>query len=128
VFGSLYAPVTCDDAALRDATSICNGGTRSDDRWTPGVYGVEAAIGGGNHRVKPHAGIGYTILRPRFQVYFTNAAGSVDRRKVEVNLERVALFAGASVRLGALDFTGEAYGTVSDAIAGRLVVRAPLLH
>jgi hypothetical protein len=94
VFGSLNAPVTCDDAALRDPSSECFGGTRSNDSWQPGVFGAEAVIGAGRGKVRPYAGVGYTMLRPRFQVDFTNAAGSTDNTQVNVNLERVALFGG----------------------------------
>jgi hypothetical protein len=100
----------------------------SDDRWQPGVFGLEAVVGGGGGTIRPHLGIGYSHLRPRFQVHFTNAQGETDRRKVEVDLDRTAVFGGLTVPLGALRLTGEAYATLGDAIIGRLVLRAPLGH
>ena len=123
VLGSLNAPVTCNDAALRDATSECFGGTRSNDRWQPGVFGAEAVVGAGRARIRPYLGVGYTMLRSRFRVDFTNAAGSTDNTQVNVDLERVALFAGVMWRLGQSSITAEAYSTPADAVTARLVVR-----
>ncbi|MEP6590834.1 MAG: hypothetical protein ABJC19_06610 [Gemmatimonadota bacterium] len=126
VFGALHAPIVCDKDAVRDALSECFGGTLSDDRWRPGVLGVEAVVSGGHGKLKPHLGAGYTLLRPRFQVNFTNAQGETDRRRVEVDLQRTALFGGVTFPLGALRVTAEGYGTLGDAVTARLVVRAPL--
>ena len=126
VLGSLRAPVTCPDAAIRDVTSQCFGGTRSDDRWQPGVFGAEAVIGAGRARIRPHFGVGYTWLRPRFEVNFTNATDSTDHRRVEVNLQRVAIFAGVSMRMGSSTLTAEAYSTPADAVTARVVVRTRL--
>ncbi|MGH7592975.1 MAG: hypothetical protein ACRELE_03870 [Gemmatimonadales bacterium] len=126
VLGSLRAPITCDDAALRDVSSDCFGGTRSDDRWQPGVFGAEAVIGGGRGRIRPHLGIGYNWLRPRFEVNFTNAADSTDHRRIQVNLQRVAVFAGVTTRIGWGSVTAEAYSTPADAVTARLVFRTLL--
>ncbi len=126
VFGSLHAPVTCDDAALADPGSECYGGVRSDDSWRPGIYGVEASVGRDRSWLRPYAGVGFNLLRPRFQVDFTNAAGETDRTRVEVNMTRVALFAGVSAPFGRLVGTAELYATLSDAVAGRVVLRVPL--
>ena len=126
VVGSLRAPITCDDDALDDPASECFGGTRSDDRWRPGVYGLEAVVGGGSSRMRPHAGVGYARLQPRFRVNFTNAQGETDRRRVEVDLDRVALFGGVTVPLGVVRVTGEAYATIGDAVTARIVLRTPL--
>lgn len=123
VFGSLHAPVTCNDAALRDVTSECFGGTRSDDRWQPGVFGAEGVVGAGRGNIRPYLGVGYTVLRPRFQVDFTNAAGSTDRTQVNVDLQRVAVFGGVNLRMGRSSITAEAYSTPVDAVTARLVVR-----
>lgn len=123
VLGSLHAPVTCDDAALRNPASECYQGTRSDDSWQPGIFGAEAVVGAGTSSLRPHLGVGYSWLRPRFQVDFTNSAGSTDRTKVVVNLERVALFGGITWSLKRSSVTAEAYATPADAVAARLVVR-----
>lgn len=121
--GSLHAPITCPDAALDDALSECFQGTRSNDRYSPNIFGVELALAfpmaGG--RLRPYVGGGYNILHPRFQVHFRNSTGSLDRRKVEVNLSRVALFGGATLALSRdLLLSGEAYSTPSDLVTARL--------
>ena len=126
VLGSLRAPVTCPDAAVRDPTSECFGGTRSDDRWQPGIFGAEAVVGGGRSNIRPHFGVGYTMLRPRFEVNFTNATDSTDHRRVEVNLQRIAVFAGVTMRMGSSSLTAEAYSTPADAVTARLVIRTLL--
>ncbi len=122
VLGGLNAPVTCDEDALEQFGSECFGGTLSDDRWNPGVSGVEAVLGLGT-TIRPHVGVGYTMLRPRFQVNFTNAAGDVDRRRVEVDLERVAVFAGVTMPVAGMRVTAEGYATLGDAFTARVVVR-----
>lgn len=126
VLGSMRAPVTCNDRALRDVTSECFGGTRSNDRWQPGVFGAEAVIGAGRANLRPHFGVGYTLLRPRFQVDFTNASGVTDHRQVNVDLQRVAIFAGVTARLGSSTITAEAYSTPADAVTARVVLRTAL--
>lgn len=122
VFGGLNAPITCDEDALDDSGSECFRGTLSDDRWNPGVRGIEAVVGVGS-RIRPYAGIGYSWLRPRFQVDFTNAVGDRDQRRVEVDLERVALMAGVTAPMAGVEVTAEGYATVGDAVTARLVVR-----
>ncbi|HEY4100734.1 MAG TPA: hypothetical protein VGM20_07635 [Gemmatimonadales bacterium] len=126
VFGSLRAPVTCPDAELTDPASECFGGTRSDDRWQPGLFGAEAVVGAGGGRIHPYVGAGYTWMRPRFEVDFTNAEGSTDNRQVQVNLERVALFGGVTLDIGSSSVTGEVYSTPQDAVSARVVLRTRL--
>ena len=128
VIGTLNAPVTCNDAALRDPRSECFGGTRSNDRWQPNVFGAEAVMGTGRGKVRPYAGVGYTMLRPRFRVDFTNAAGSTDNTQVNVDLQRVALFGGVMWQIGQSSITAEAYSTPVDAVTARLVVRTLVLR
>ena len=36
-FGSIRAPITCNDDALEEATSECFQGTRSDDKYSPNI-------------------------------------------------------------------------------------------
>jgi hypothetical protein len=123
VMGTLHAPVTCSDEAIVDPASECLGGQRSDDRWRPGIVGVEVIASHTGDRLTPHLGVGYTVLRPRFQVDFTNAQGETDNRRVEVDLSRVALLAGATIAAGPLRFTGEGYYTIGDRLAARVVAR-----
>ena len=128
VMGSLHGPITCDDKAIADPTSECFRGTRSDDTWRPGVVGGEAVVGAGAGTFRPYLGVGYTVLHPRFQVNFTNGQGSTDRRQVNVDLDRVALFGGMTLRVERSTITAEAYATPNDAVTARLVVRTQLLR
>jgi hypothetical protein len=126
--GSLRAPVTCDDEALQDAASVCYQGVRSDDSFAPNVFGLEAAVGWTLGRdLRPYLGAGYSHLAPRFQVRFTDQFGETDRRRVEVDLDRAALFAGFSWRATpALALSGELYAVPADAITVRLAGRISL--
>jgi hypothetical protein len=128
-FGSVRAPTTCDDAALDDPGSECFGGTRSDDRLRPNILGLELAAGGSlaEGRLRPYAGAGYNRLRPRFQVDFTNQFGERDNRRVEVDLDRLVLFGGATWELTErLGLTGELYAAPADAITGRVIIRTAI--
>src|SRR5439155_1074911 len=122
-FGSVRAPITCDDDALADPASECFGGRRSDDRFRPNIFGADLTAGAplAQGRLRPYLGIGYTRLRPRFQVHFVNQLGVLDQRRVEVNLERLAVFGGATwavtPRLGV---TGELYAVPADGVSGRV--------
>ena len=124
-FGVIKAPITCPDEALEDASSECYQGTRSDDAFKPNAVGIEAAIGWRLGRMlRPYLGAGYTHLAPRFQVNFTDQFGEPDRRKVEVDLHRAALFAGVGWQAtSALELTGELYAVPADAMSVRLVGR-----
>lgn len=127
--GSVEAPITCPDEALRDPDSECFDGRRSNDRLRPNLYGAELAAGwrmsGG--RLRPYAGLGYTWMRPRFRVNFVNNVGEVDRSRVEVDLERTALFGGATWQAtGRVALSGEMYGTSQDGATGRVLVSAGL--
>jgi hypothetical protein len=128
-FGSVRAPVTCDEAGLRDPASECFHGQVSDDKLSPNIFGLDASVGwkmaGG--RLRPYVGTGYSRLQPRFQVNFTNQFGFTDNTEVEVNLNRVAFFGGAGWQLTqGLVLTGEIYAVPADAVTGRLVVRRTL--
>ncbi|HEU4697553.1 MAG TPA: hypothetical protein VFS40_00075 [Gemmatimonadales bacterium] len=126
--GGVRAPITCPDEALQDPASECFAGQRSDDSFHPNLIGAEAALGWrAGHGFAPYAGVGYTHLAPRFRVDFTNRVGETDRRRIEVDLDRVAAFAGATWRLiPALTLTGELYAVPADAVTGRLVLRTGL--
>jgi hypothetical protein len=128
-FGTVRAPITCDDDALADSSSECFGGRRSDDRFRPNLLGADLTLGFpmAQGRLRPYAGIGYTRLRPRFQVHFVNRFGELDQRRVEVDLERVATFGGATWAVTPmLGITGELYAVPADAVSGRVVVRVSL--
>ncbi|HTC23770.1 MAG TPA: hypothetical protein VK688_05370, partial [Gemmatimonadales bacterium] len=122
-FGLVQAPITCDDAALADPTSECFQGTRSNDHYHPTMFGADGSLGwtlkGG--RVRPYVGGGINLLRPRLQVQFTNAIGSTDSTRVEVNLTRAVVFGGLMWQAArGFGITGEVYAAPADAITGRL--------
>ncbi|HEX6668957.1 MAG TPA: hypothetical protein VF061_05340 [Gemmatimonadales bacterium] len=125
-FGSVRAPVTCDDTALEDAESECFRGRRSDDRLRPNIMGIDLALGGPllEGRLRPYGGVGYNRLQPRFQVNFIDQFGQLDDRRVEVDLNRLVLFGGATwqatERVG---ITTELYGSPADAMTARVLVR-----
>jgi hypothetical protein len=122
-FGSLKAPIVCPTGALQsDSTQECFGTRASNDRLSPTAFGAELAVGwllaGG--RFRPYLGGGYSLLRPRFQVNFTDANGVRDTRKVEVNLRRIALFGGATFQpTRRILLSGEVYSTPSDVVTAR---------
>lgn len=123
--GKIEAPITCDEEALQDPVSECFNGTESEDRYKPNALGADITAGWslGGGRVRPFMGTGINLLRPRFQVHFVNQFDQLDNRKVEVDLKRVALFAGATwfptARLG---ITGQIYSAPADAVTGRLTI------
>ena len=128
-FGTINAPVTCDESAITDPVSECFHGNVSDDRYSPNIMGVELSVGwpmaGG--RLRPYVGSGYNHLQPRFRVNFTNQFGQTDTTPVEVNLDRGVIFGGASWKLTRhLDVSGEIYSSLSDATTGRFVIRRTL--
>lgn len=126
-FGSIRAPITCNQAELADAASECFGGTRSDDSFSPNIVGADASLGGTlfGGRLRPYVGGGYNRLQPRFRVNFTNRFGGVDRTRVEVNLDRAVVFGGATWQLADhYTTTAEVYAAPGDATTVRLAIRA----
>jgi hypothetical protein len=128
-FGSIRAPITCDRAALSDRTSECFNGTLSDDEFSPNIFGADLSLGKTmlDGRLRPYVGGGYNRLEPRLQVNFTNQFGFVDRTRVVVNLDRLALFGGVTWQMaGRFAATTEVYATPADAVTVRLAIRATL--
>jgi hypothetical protein len=127
--GHLNAPITCPESAVKDPTNTnCFGGTASDDRYSPNIFGVELGLGWSMSagRVRPYLGGGYNILHPRFQVNFRDASDVLDDRKVEVNLSRFVVFGGLTVvPAPGLGLSAEAYSAPSDLVTAR--VRATLV-
>ena len=123
--GVIHAPVTCDEEAVRDPLSECFNGPESNDEFHPNIFGGDASLGWslGGGRFQPYLGAGFNVLHPRFRVNHTDQFGQVDRRRVEVDLNRAVLFAGASwypkPRLGV---SGQIYSAPADAVTGRVSV------
>jgi len=125
--GVIRAPITCDDDALTDSGSPCYQGTRSNDSFKPNVFGVSAAVGWSLGDIHPYAGAGYNHLAPRFQVHFVNQFGSLDQRKVIVDLDRGVLFAGVSwTPRRQLELASEIYSAPVDAVTVRVLARIRL--
>lgn len=120
--GSIRAPVTCSEDAVDDATDPCYNGEVSDDKHKPGIYGGELIIGkdfaGG--RLRPYAGGGYNLLRPRFEQDVRDSTGQKLDQKVEVNTGQWIVFGGLTWALSpALHLSGEAYSAPADAFTWR---------
>lgn len=123
-FGRIRAAITCPDEELQNSASECFQGTRSDDRYHPTTVGLEGVLGWslGQGRVRPFVGAGVNLLRPRFQVNFTDWFGMLDDTRIEVNLTRGALFGGATWAVArGLGLSGEIYGAPGDAVTGRIM-------
>lgn len=123
--GVIHAPIVCDDAAILNPTSECFGTEPSDDAYHPNIFGADASLGWslGGGRIQPYLGGGFNLLHPRFQVHWTDSFGGPDRRKVEVDLNRAVLFAGASWFPGTrIGVSGQIYSAPSDAVTGRVAI------
>jgi hypothetical protein len=123
--GIIRAPITCDDEAVQDPVSECFNADPSNDKYQPNAFGADVSVGWslGGGRVQPFVGTGVNLLRPRFRVNFTNQFGQLDNRRVEVDLERLALFAGATWHpMPRLGITGQIYSAPADAVTGRLTI------
>jgi hypothetical protein len=128
-FGSIRGPITCDDTALADPASECFQGTRSDDKYSPNIFGADFSLGwtmvGG--KLRPYVGGGYNRLQPRFQVNLTDRFGTVDSTRIEVNLNRGVVFGGATWQLAdRLGVAAEVYAAPADAVTARLAVRTAI--
>lgn len=122
-FGRINAPITCPDEQLTNTLSECYQGTRSDDRYRPNVVGVETMVHW-TGRVQPYVGVGYNRLMPRFQVNFVNSQNSLDNRRVEVDLDRLAIFGGVRWQANQTwSLSGELYTAPSDAVTARAAIR-----
>lgn len=126
--GEILAPITCNEEALANPASECFGGQLSDDSYKPNIFGVDGTFAFPlGVKFRPYLGAGYNRLQPRFQVNFTNRNGFTDDQKVEVDLNRLALFGGVtwlpSRRVG---ITGEVYSQPADAVTVRVVGRVAI--
>lgn len=124
-FGHVRGPITCPEEALQQSNSSqpCYGTKESLDTFKPNMMGVEGVVSTAawDGRLAFYGGAGENFLRPRFQVGFTDALGNVDNTLVVVDLNRFALFAGASLELtDRIDLSAQAYGQHSDGVTFRL--------
>jgi len=119
-FGEVEGAITCpaDKLQLSNTTQPCYGSQKSKDTYKPNMLGAEAALTfTGGARWLGYAGAGYTALRPRFQVGFQDARPNVpfDDTRIEVDLNRIALFGGALIQLSSLiGLSAELYSVPED--------------
>lgn len=124
-FGSVSGSMTCDEERIEDPTSICFDGTLSDDTFEPNIFGGDVTVARRTEgsQFSWYGGAGYSRLAPRFQVHFTDAASVLDTTKVEVDLHRVALFAGVVRSLSARWMaSAEVYATTADGATVRVML------
>jgi hypothetical protein len=124
-FGHVRGPITCPRDALQQTNPNlpCYGTHPSTDTFKPNMTGVEGVLSTAawDGRLAFYAGLGENFLRPRFQVGFTDGLGSVDNTLVTVDLNRIAMFAGATVEVSsAMDLSAQAYGVREDGVTFRI--------
>ena len=128
--GEIKGPITCPEEAVTDTLNLeCFGGTVSDDRYSPNIFGVDATLGWapGSGRWRPYIGGGYNRLQPRFQVHFVRSDGSLDDTLVAVDLNRAVVYGGLQWLPNAwLQVGGEVYAAPADEVTGRIFLKAYL--
>jgi hypothetical protein len=122
--GQVEGAITCpaDEVQQSNIAEPCFGPRPSEDTYKPNMFGGEAAVTFVvSPRLTGYAGGGYTSLRPRFQVGFQEGSGFYDNTKIEVDLNRVSLFAGGSWAVApALNLLAELYSVPEDLTTFRL--------
>jgi hypothetical protein len=120
--GSIRGPITCSAAAVH-TPGPCLNATRSDDKFSPNIFGVEVAFAWplAQGRLRPYLGGGYNILHPRFQVGYTDSLGQTNDQKTRVNMSRWVVFGGATLEpVSGLLLSAEAYSAPADLITARV--------
>ena len=126
-FGQVNGPITCAANAIQttDPASPCYSTHTSDDRFVPTMFGGEAALGLTTLRglLAVYAGGGFTWLRPRLQVGFTDAHGNTDHTRVEVDLTRGTVFGGVTARpWRGLELSAQVYSVPADTTTWRFAL------
>ena len=122
--GEVKGPITCSPDVIQTSNpaGTCYAIKPSEDTYKPGMLGVEGAVGfGAASRLRSYVGAGFTSVRPRFQVGFLDARNNLDDTRIEVDLTRVSLFAGAAYRMTTRTaLTAEVYSVPQDVTTIRL--------
>ncbi|HKG90319.1 MAG TPA: hypothetical protein VKA84_00430 [Gemmatimonadaceae bacterium] len=123
--GTVRGAITCarDQLQMADPAAPCYGTRPSRDTFRPDMVGGEAvaAVRAWRDRVALYGGGGVTWERPRFQVGFTDAAGTTDATRVSVELRRGTLLGGVTARASrTLDLELQAYVVPADVTTWRL--------
>lgn len=124
--GRVQGPITCNRSALQvtDPSGPCWGANPSRDTFHPNMWEFDAALGSwsASGRFGAFAGGGYASLHPRFQVGFTNLAGSTDSTRIVVDLQRARIFGGLTWRaIHRLDLSATAAEMVGTAFTWNLI-------
>ena len=126
--GEIRAPISCTEEQIAvdpgdpEATECAGGDEPSSDHYKPNSFSLDLTYGwlfsGGKFR--PYVGGGANFLRPRFQVDFVDRFGARQDQKVEANMTRPALFAGATLAPSdKVGITGEYYADPGTAWTAR---------
>jgi hypothetical protein len=124
-FGEVRGSITCPEESLQqeDPTAACYGTEPSWDTYEPNMFGGELVLSrkAAGERWGAYGTGGVTLLRPRFQVGFQYLEGIYDDTKIEVDMTRFAIGAGAWYRIGSgAAITGEVYSVPADATTLRI--------
>jgi hypothetical protein len=123
--GRVRGSITCPEENIQQSNpgGACYGEEASEDTYEPNMFGGELALAreGAGERWGAYATGGVTLLRPRFQVGFQYLGGTFDDTKIEVDMTRLAVGAGAWYRVAnAAAITGELYSVPTDATTFRI--------
>jgi hypothetical protein len=123
--GRVRGPITCPSSELQQSNPAgpCYGSRESRDTFEPNMFGLEAAAAWETviTDLAGYAGVGVNWLRPRFQVGFTDANGSVDSTRVYVDLTRFAIFTGVTWHAAQpFEVSAQAYSVPEDVTAVRI--------
>jgi len=122
--GQIKGSITCPEHAIQqtDPNQACYGASPSLDTFKPRTLGMEGTVSTAawDGRIAFYLGGGGNFMRPRFQVGFNNLQGFLDNTVIAVDLNRVAMFAGATVQVSStVDLSAQAYGVREDGVTFR---------
>lgn len=123
--GRVRSAITCPSSELQQSnpTAPCYGSRESRDTFEPNMYGLEAAAAWETvvTGLAGYAGVGANWLRPRFQVGFTDANGTVDTTRVFVDLTRFVVFTGVTWQAARpFEVSGQVYSVPEDVTTVRI--------
>jgi hypothetical protein len=123
--GRVRGAITCPSPELQQSNPAgpCYGSRESRDTFEPNMFGLEAGAAWETviTGLAGYAGAGVNWLRPRFQVGFTDANGSVDTTRVYVDLTRFVVFTGVTWHAARpFEVSAQAYSAPEDVTAFRI--------
>ena len=123
--GRVRGAITCSrrNLQLERPADPCFGSLPSRDTYRPNMVGGEiaVAVAPSSARWRWYGGAGASRLTPRFQVGFQSGLGTRDSTRIEVDLNRIAAFAGGDLRISTLaTVAGELYSVPVDVTTFRL--------